>query len=502
MDATTYHTLTSYSRDRMTPFHLDWGHVPLLQKAYPALPSVPLNPPDTLPDKPLTAVLGSQATGDSLRPALGFQDLSAILMLANGITAQRRYPSHTHFFRSAPSAGALYPNEIYVAAENVEELPAGLYNYLVKDASLAILGKGRFGQGVVNALTIKGTGLPAASLLITGIFFRSAWKYRDRAFRYVLLDAGHLIENVVLAARANRYAVSIHYDFDDAALGHLLGIDSEREACLAVVNLFAQEGVNGGVAAKQPGPSPPPRELRKASRTSTAEIQYEAILEMCAAGEKVRPVKAREERAFPVVDSLPRAWFPIGAEATVTGEQPFADIVLKRRSRRNFVPVPMSPSQAVYLMKSLCLYPENKGDDGLAYRGCMTTGFAATSIQAFDPGIYLLDTDQGLYGLASGNASGEQVARVCLDQAWLKNGSLHVLFLANLPLIDRQLGARGYRYAMLNAGRAGQRIYLAATDLGLGACGIGAIYDDEARQMLSLSDESALLYLVAVGATK
>ena len=76
------------------------------------------------------------------------------------------------------------------------------------------------------------------------------------------------------------------------------------------------------------------------------------------------------------------------------------------------------------------------------------------------------------------------------------------MFLANLPLIDRYLGARGYRYAMLNAGRAGQRIYLAATALGLGACGIGAIYDDEARQMLSLTDESALLYLVAAGVTK
>ena len=69
-------------------------------------------------------------------------------------------------------------------------------------------------------------------------------------------------------------------------------------------------------------------------------------------------------------------------------------------------------------------------------------------------------------------------------------------------MIDRHLGARGYRYAMLNAGRAGQRIYLAATALGFGACGIGAIYDAEARRMLALNDESALLYLVGVGTTK
>jgi len=74
--------------------------------------------------------------------------------------------------------------------------------------------------------------------------------------------------------------------------------------------------------------------------------------------------------------------------------------------------------------------------------------------------------------------------------------------MANLDQIDQYLGARGYRYAMLNAGRAGQRVYLAATALGYGACGIGALYDDEASKMLSLNDQSALLYLVAVGSTK
>ena len=51
MDATTYHKLTSYNRFHMTPHHLDWDHVPLLQKTYPALPSKALNPPQT-PAKP------------------------------------------------------------------------------------------------------------------------------------------------------------------------------------------------------------------------------------------------------------------------------------------------------------------------------------------------------------------------------------------------------------------------------------------------------------------
>ena len=63
-------------------------------------------------------------------------------------------------------------------------------------------------------------------------------------------------------------------------------------------------------------------------------------------------------------------------------------------------------------------------------------------------------------------------------------------------------GARGYRYAMMDAGILGQRLYLGSTALDLGCCGIGAFYDNEARALLSLNDDSYLLYLVAVGQRK
>jgi len=239
-----------------------------------------------------------------------------------------------------------------------------------------------------------------------------------------------------------------------------------------------------------------------ASRTSTAEIHYDAIQEVCAAGNTVQHKKIASTQPFPVNGGTPGEWFSIRAETEQKEAQRFVEAVLKRRSRRNFVPVPLPTSQAMHLMQSLCMNPGHENDEGLANGRCMTPGFAAVNIEAFDPGIYLLDTHKKAYGLISGKSSGGEVARVCLDQAWLKNGSLHFLFMANLGLIDRHHGARGYRYAMLNSGRAGQRIYLAAGSLGLGACGIGAIYDDEARQLLSLNDESALLYLVTVGITK
>ena len=500
MDATTYHKLTSYDRYRMTPHHLDWNHLPLLQKKYPELPKKALKPVQPLPDKSLKAVLDNQVAGDSLQRPLDFQDLATILMLANGITAQKRYGTQTHFYRSSPSAGALYPNEIYVAAQEVDGLTPGTYNYQVMDGSLVELRKGYTGHLVERALTRKGSSLPAASLLITGIYFRSAWKYRARAFRYVLLDAGHLIENLVLAARACGVAYTVHYNFDDRALEHLVGIDPEREACLAVVNLYvAEDAVRETQTESQPAPKELHRDLLKASCTSTAEIQYEAIQAVCAAGKTIKAGEMDNGLDFTVAGSTSEEWFSIRTETVLTEEHGYVESVLKRRSRRNFVPIPLATPRAMYLMQSLCMDSFHGWDEGLIYRGCMNPGFAAVNVEAFDPGTYLLDTRERAYGLVSGGSSGTDVARVCLDQAWLKNGSLHFLFMANLPLVDRHLGARGYRYAMLNSGRAAQRIYLAATSLGLGACGIGAIYDDEARQLFALNDDSALLYLMVVG---
>jgi len=96
----------------------------------------------------------------------------------------------------------------------------------------------------------------------------------------------------------------------------------------------------------------------------------------------------------------------------------------------------------------------------------------------------------------------EPMARICLDQGWLANAGVHLLLLADLEVLDRTWGPRGYRYAMMTAGRLGQRLYLAASAMGLGCCGIGAFYDREARELLGLNETSRLLYLVAVGEVK
>ena len=119
-----------------------------------------------------------------------------------------------------------------------------------------------------------------------------------------------------------------------------------------------------------------------------------------------------------------------------------------------------------------------------------------------EPGFYLLDTSKPNLGLVTSGNFMESMARICLDQQWLANAATHFLFLSNLEFMDRTWGARGYRYAMLAAGRMGQRLYMAATAMGMGCCGIGALYDGEAAEQLGLNEASRLLYLAAVGPVK
>jgi len=90
----------------------------------------------------------------------------------------------------------------------------------------------------------------------------------------------------------------------------------------------------------------------------------------------------------------------------------------------------------------------------------------------------------------------------CHNQAWLASAAVIFLFFTNLKDLDREYGPRGYRYAMMSAGRMGERIYILSTAMGLGCCGIGAFYDGEAAELLGLKETTRLLYLVGVGTVK
>ena len=499
MNGKDYHLLTSYDRRRMTGHALDWDHRPDLYKRYPNARSIPL------PAKGVTAgarslwdiVLDSRASPAAPRK-MTLAGLAALLGLSYGITAAVRYPQETFSYRSAPSAGALYPCEIYIAAYAVDGLDPGLYYFSVVDFALKQI-RGADIAGFLGQNSGKGLAL---SLYVTGIPYRSAWKYRARAYRYVLLDSGHLLGNLALVLKAQKLISEITYDLDDAATGLLLGVDNCREAGVARLDAGCPDDWKKD-AFVGPGKIPAlTGEMLAASRVSDQETGYPEIEQMLVAGlpgqcltEVVRPPP-------PVVLAAPGKWQPAGRANWPTDSDPLTRTMVSRRSSRNFVPLEIQGDSFKNLLALLSAAITGSLSMGPPVERHLSIGFVAGAIEGVAPGFYLLDPQARQYALVSPGQLSTPMAAVCLNQDWLKNAGVHFLFMLNPGYLDETCGPRGYRYAMIQAGFLGQMIYLGATALGLGACGIGAIYDDEAEVLLDLGNGSGLGYLVAAGIVK
>jgi SagB-type dehydrogenase family enzyme len=142
-------------------------------------------------------------------------DLSQIVWAAQGITDSQG-------FRAAPSAGALYPIEVYVVNT------AGVYHYIPLNHSLEKIKEGNVkGDLMQAALNQNAVGQAPLDLVIAGVYERTAVKYGDRAERYVHLEAGHVAQNALLQCTALHLGAVPIGAFDDAKVQDVLGISRE-----------------------------------------------------------------------------------------------------------------------------------------------------------------------------------------------------------------------------------------------------------------------------------
>jgi SagB-type dehydrogenase family enzyme len=193
-------------------------------KQYTDRPKVPL--PATWPastrsfDEVLTARTSARGFGAGEVP---LDRVAKGLLLAYGIS---RSNEGTHFprpFRGVPSGGALYPLEVYLQAVRVEGLAPGLYHLDPEDRELDVLRTGDESEQVA-AFMIQPElyRQAAATVFVSAVFVRSIFKYADRGYRFVLLEAGHLAQNMLLTwQEAGLAAVSIGGYLDRAADRHL-----------------------------------------------------------------------------------------------------------------------------------------------------------------------------------------------------------------------------------------------------------------------------------------
>lgn len=238
---------TRYTLENIGGHYLDWAGRPDTYKVYADAPVIELPPPfvgpppANAPDSVWRAISQRRSVRQFTDEPLSLEDLSRLLWAGAGVT--RIAPNQV--YRAAPSAGALYPIETYIAANQVRDLPAGLYHYrvaAVDDAGDAHPAGGHaleqlhtrgIGRELAEAALAQGLVARAAAVFVwTAVFPRSRWKYRERAFRYVYLDAGHVAAQISLAAVALGLGTCQIGAFFDGVVDDLLGVDGESEATL------------------------------------------------------------------------------------------------------------------------------------------------------------------------------------------------------------------------------------------------------------------------------
>jgi len=234
-----YQQETKYEQGRMPGHRLAWESKPDVYKEYPEAQKIELT---TFEPSQLMSLDQALRQRKSIRDfqakPISLGRLSYLLWASTGI--QRIEQGYE--FRTVPSAGALYPIETYVVVNNVRKLQAGVYHYSVRNHQLEEIKLGEFQQAISAAALGQEMCASAATVFVwSAVFERSKWKYGQRAYRYMYLDAGHIAENLALAAVSiNLGSCEIGALYDDH-VNAIVGIDGTEESvlCMAAVGIPA-----------------------------------------------------------------------------------------------------------------------------------------------------------------------------------------------------------------------------------------------------------------------
>ena len=158
--------------------------------------------------------------------ALSLADIGQLLWAAQGIT-------HSGGYRTAPSAGALYPLELYVVVGHVHGLANGIYHYHPKGHYLEKTTAGDEREALAEAALSQSSVEQAAAVIVfTAVYARTEKKYGKRAQRYVQIEVGHAAENLFLQAESLGLATVVVGAFDDHEIARVLRTPADQEPVL------------------------------------------------------------------------------------------------------------------------------------------------------------------------------------------------------------------------------------------------------------------------------
>ena len=488
--ARTYHEVTkhSYTSVRSGAYSLDWDNKPLPYKIYPETAAVALPRDLSLSSVPTLEAIAGGASGTTTA-ALDLAALGRVLFCAGGLTRHRHIGGEQYHFRAAASAGALYPIEIYVASGEVGGLEAGLYHFSPADLKLRGLRSGDWRSTIAASCAVDDVVREASAILIlSAIFWRSAWKYRARAYRYCFWDAGTILANLLAAASAEGLEAEVLTAFVDPDLERLVGIDGEREGVVCAVALGKAS------APAQAALEPAPLELETVP-LSGRETAYDDLIKMHRASKLLTIDEARRVGAAEFDAETPP---PMAIARQIEAIEPInaaglGATILRRGSTRVFARESMDGE----ILSTIMAFSNSRPRSD--FPRLTDTYLIVNAVDGLEPGAYYYSRERQSFDLLkTGDFRGE-AGYLCLEQDLGADASVLVCYMADLQRALRALGNRGYRDAHLEAGLLGGRTYLAAYSLEHGATGL-TFYDDDTTQFFSphAAGKSPLL-MVAIG---
>ncbi len=227
---------SKYERSTLKGKALDWALKPALYKSYPTTyEQVALDSPKAEGGGDYFELLSKRRSIRNYgQGAMDQKTLSQLLWASQGISLYKE----EHQFRTAPSAGALYPIETYVLVNHVHGLKQGIYHYDVPGHKLTWIREGDFGKALAQAAFGQTMVMKAPAVFVwSALVERSKWKYEQRAYRYIYLDAGHIAQNLALAAVALGLGSCQIGAFFDSEANEVIGLDGVEETVIYMTSV-------------------------------------------------------------------------------------------------------------------------------------------------------------------------------------------------------------------------------------------------------------------------
>jgi SagB-type dehydrogenase family enzyme len=521
-----YHERTKhhYQRYAASLGYLDWAKQPDAFRRYDGAPLVSLPLPAQGRELPFWQLY----VRDSVVPApLSVESVSLFLRYSLSLTAWKQFQGTKWSLRANPSSGNLHPTEGYALLPSMDKLHtrAGIYHYAPKAHGLELR---------ADLDPSFWASFPEGSFLVglSSIFWREAWKYGERAFRYCQLDVGHALASLRYAAAVLGWKVRLLDRVSRAALARLLGLDrdadyvrAEREDPELVALVVRDE-----------------RRCNRALSLSEELITEVANSQWCGKANVLTPEHGVE---WPIIDQVAaatmnpkcltkEAFSSFPSEAHLFGAPVRAGaftaekVILERRSAVS-MDASTTIAAATFFRMLARVVPTRDGRampwDVLPWRPRIHLGLFVHRVNDVAPGLYMLARDpervtslrqsmrpeflwqrppscpQGLplFLLKEGDCRAV-AANVSCGQDIARDGAFSLGMIAEYMDSFVVYGAGFYRNLHWEAGLVGQVLYLEAEEAGIRATGIGCYFDDPVHEVFGISSRDwQSLYHFTVG---